>query len=78
MHRICNAGFLRVEPLCQPCGAGTYSTTAGATVCQACTNAQAIANTYYLTRTTTIGSANDCPWCVFAVRIMLELSLTFW
>lgn len=63
MRRICNAGFLKLNGGCEACAAGKYSTAAGATVCQSCTNAQGIANTYYLNRlSTNIASANDCPW----------------
>lgn len=62
MNRICNAGFLKVGTACQACAVGKYSTTAGASACQACTNAQAIPNTYYLETTTTIATNNNCPW----------------
>lgn len=62
MSRICNAGFLKDGNTCKACDKGKYSTTAGASACQTCTNAQTIANTYYLQRVTTIASANDCPW----------------
>ena len=47
---------------CEVCPAGQYSTTAGATICQACTNAQAIPNTYYLLQDKTTADSNNCPW----------------
>jgi hypothetical protein len=62
LPRICNAGYLKAAGRCEVCPAGKYSTTAGVTACQACTNAQAIPNTYYLLQDKTTADSNNCPW----------------